>query len=516
MAEMSEIDWHEFELKLQKYADAITDNWRDPQFHLSGGIDDEQPLTFRTKNDGTARSMKSGDLVRGSSDVEVRVWYDEPRPSLREAIHPFRLPSLGIPSTNSEENVKAAREELTKVVTKYPDMARRIGRLVWGPLANRGSEEDRSMFSSTRATVDAIDVLLSECLSKKGWSISDLRQITLTTDDVQELVKQLRALTVAKFEGYRLIAMLNGPPIDAREPSLIWQGEWYDQPCFVEVGYPTDELCARVFKERFGSGRVPKPLTNVNCYVAFWYLVPVDLDPSELIPVHTTARDYVRAAIDLLRVSTPCDVGVLYYHGDVVTHEVSSLSSFMGVFDDHQASLLRTPVRRIYDVPLVENALSAESLEEVGQLFSKFAVERIQIPGLAVAMERLRIAYERYAPDEMGRLVDAITALEALFLSDGSTNELKFRLQVRIARLLSTNSQERYTLAETISKIYDLRSGLVHTGQISKTLRGRSAELQMEALAILRRSILHLLRTDFATGKSPSAMKAEWLKLVLS
>jgi hypothetical protein len=131
-------------------------------------------------------------------------------------------------------------------------------------------------------------------------------------------------------------------------------------------------------------------------------------------------------------------------------------------------------------------------------------------------MDRLRSVYERYGPDELGRLVDATTALEALFLSDGNKDELKFRLQLRIARLLSNTVEERKALSDTFSKIYDLRSAIVHTGETPKKLEGRAAELQREALSILRRAILLFVETDFARGKSRKEMLETWRTLVLS
>jgi hypothetical protein len=140
----------------------------------------------------------------------------------------------------------------------------------------------------------------------------------------------------------------------------------------------------------------------------------------------------------------------------------------------------------------------------------------VKVLGLPVAMDRLRAVYERYAPDELGRLVDAVTALEALFLSDGVKDELKFRLQVRAARLLTTNVGERKSLADHLSQIYDLRSAMVHAGQPSRKLSGRAADLQREALAILRRAILYFLESDFARGKGGKEMIEAWRTLVLS
>jgi hypothetical protein len=154
-------------------------------------------------------------------------------------------------------------------------------------------------------------------------------------------------------------------------------------------------------------------------------------------------------------------------------------------------------------------------LAVIGQLFQRHAIDPIKVPGLPVAMDRLRAVFERYEPGEPGRLVDAVTGLEALFLSGGLTGELKYRLQVRIARLLEADIDKRVSLAKRFSKLYDLRSKVVHTGTQGSVKDTDAQELQRFAVELLRRALAELILSDFAAGKDASEMEDAWLEFML-
>jgi hypothetical protein len=164
--------------------------------------------------------------------------------------------------------------------------------------------------------------------------------------------------------------------------------------------------------------------------------------------------------------------------------------------------MYRTPMRRIFDPPSGE-PLTQGQVQQFSELFDTWAFKTPTIPGLQTAMERLRGIYDRYSPEEVGRLVDAVTALEALYLSEGSTSELKYRLVTRAAWLLAPGAENlglRTVIARELGEIYDARSSLVHTGQLTKKQRKRDRELANRAIVLLRVSLLRFLTSQFGVG----------------
>jgi hypothetical protein len=130
-------------------------------------------------------------------------------------------------------------------------------------------------------------------------------------------------------------------------------------------------------------------------------------------------------------------------------------------------------------------------------------------------MDRLRAVFERYDPGEPGRLVDAVTGLEALFLSGGLTQELRYRLQIRIAGLLEADLDKRVLLAKRFLKLYDLRSKVVQTGTQGSAKEAEAQDLQRFGVELLRRALAVFILSDFAVGKDASEMEDAWLEFTL-
>lgn len=83
---------------------------------------------------------------------------------------------------------------------------------------------------------------------------------------------------------------------------------------------------------------------------------------------------------------------------------------------------------------------------------------------LAVPIDRwVRSHTDRLTVD---KLIDLGIALESLYLDEGSTTELRFRLALRAAWHLGTSSSERLSLLHDFKKIYGLRSKAVHAGRV--------------------------------------------------
>jgi hypothetical protein len=86
-----------------------------------------------------------------------------------------------------------------------------------------------------------------------------------------------------------------------------------------------------------------------------------------------------------------------------------------------------------------------------------------RLPG---AISRFNFSYERYRPED--RLVDYVVAFEGLLLGD--QQELRYKLALRGAALLSETATERKAIFEELSEAYKQRNNVVHGGSHSPTI----------------------------------------------
>lgn len=113
---------------------------------------------------------------------------------------------------------------------------------------------------------------------------------------------------------------------------------------------------------------------------------------------------------------------------------------------------------------------ACEQARSVYQAFAK--LEEGRKARLRLAMQRLNTAMRRLSPVDAA--VDLGIVMEALFLQDmqGERGELTYRLRVRAARYLGSDSADRRRLSELIRKLYTARSIAVHTGRVEDTIGG--------------------------------------------
>ena len=83
---------------------------------------------------------------------------------------------------------------------------------------------------------------------------------------------------------------------------------------------------------------------------------------------------------------------------------------------------------------------------------------------LLLALRSFSSLYDRLFHQADDRVVDAITALEALWKLDV---ELSFRLAFRTASLLATSDDDRIAIYETLVEYYKIRSKVVHGGSLN-------------------------------------------------
>jgi hypothetical protein len=114
-------------------------------------------------------------------------------------------------------------------------------------------------------------------------------------------------------------------------------------------------------------------------------------------------------------------------------------------------------------------ALSEEEVPSF-ETFWKLFPDALTIPFLDLAIRRFGYAGERQRPED--RLIDLLIAAESLFLSDaGETKErgeLRYRLSLRFAFFAEMEGYSRPQRFRLMRDAYDLRSSLVHGGEIGE------------------------------------------------
>ena len=87
---------------------------------------------------------------------------------------------------------------------------------------------------------------------------------------------------------------------------------------------------------------------------------------------------------------------------------------------------------------------------------------------LNLALQSFSDMYDRHSFRFDTRLVDAITAAEALL---GTDVEITFRLAFRVAAILGSDHEERVAIFEQMKGFYDTRSRVVHGSMLSPKQR---------------------------------------------
>ncbi len=116
---------------------------------------------------------------------------------------------------------------------------------------------------------------------------------------------------------------------------------------------------------------------------------------------------------------------------------------------------------------------------------------------LLLALRSFSSIYDRLFHQAEDRVVDAITALEALWKLDA---ELSFKLAFRTSSLLAASDDERVSIYETLSDYYKIRSKVVHGGSLTKVQETRLREDE-PLRSIVRRTLSAFIHLAINPGE---------------
>jgi hypothetical protein len=115
---------------------------------------------------------------------------------------------------------------------------------------------------------------------------------------------------------------------------------------------------------------------------------------------------------------------------------------------------------------------------------------------LSLAFRSFGAMYERELGQQDDRLVDAITALEAVWKLDA---ELSFRLAFRTSMLLAQTDDERVVIYSTLKEYYNIRSKIVHGGGLKPEHEQKLQDIE-SLKEIVRRCLRGFLRMAVNPG----------------
>ena len=125
--------------------------------------------------------------------------------------------------------------------------------------------------------------------------------------------------------------------------------------------------------------------------------------------------------------------------------------------------------------------------------------------------EKLHIPIDRWIKSKtsqtaVDKIIDLGIALEALYLSEGTREQLTLQFRLRAAWYLGKGKEHRKRLMDEFKAIYDWRSAVVHTGKLPKKAKNVTQEFITNAQNLCRDSIMKILED----GKFP-----DWNDLIL-
>jgi hypothetical protein len=283
--------------------------------------------------------------------------------------------------------------------------------------------------------------------------------------------------------------------------------------CF--IGAAADSDLARALEGYGYAAALPPGLQNCNTLLRIPLTVGVLGTRSEYEELYPFAEDAASRVMDTLRMVYPGDIGI---------------SALLIEPDSFGAPGIRPTYHRLYNPAYTaysphwgvysetpQRPLSAAEVDEVRRLLAHHMNEP-QVRGYEVALRRFRDSYDRHWPTSPELLLDIAIALEALFLNDGEDKELRFRLSLRVARLLEPPGTARIAIFKAVRQLYDLRSKVAHGADLqsgSEKDQRQLAETMSAAPELIRRAMYVMLSDKAPRGRKDEQLREYWSSVEL-
>lgn len=174
----------------------------------------------------------------------------------------------------------------------------------------------------------------------------------------------------------------------------------------------------------------------------------------------------------------------------------SKSKNFWSMFSGIYSSFMRNETYISYNKSILEK----KDIKSFRMFWKKYNDSVKNNPWLDLAGRRLlRMFYKIRIED---RFVDIMIIFEILFLTKGNT-ELKYRLSVIVAFLLSKNYQEKKYIYELFKLSYDIRSSIVHNGLVSPQKEKQLKKLGMDLNELYRKLQHYLFESIEVLTKKP-------------
>lgn len=148
-----------------------------------------------------------------------------------------------------------------------------------------------------------------------------------------------------------------------------------------------------------------------------------------------------------------------------------------------QGALAPLPRRPTFSGP--KYLLGPADGDALRDLYARYLVGPAE-PAYRLAVRRFNLANDRASDED--RLLDYWIAFETLFAPD-STQEIRFRAALRIARFVGQLREDRERLFEELKASYNLRSDVIHGGLPASKRRAGTPEVVGQTRTILREAL---------------------------
>lgn len=225
----------------------------------------------------------------------------------------------------------------------------------------------------------------------------------------------------------------------------------------------------------------------------------VSVEAVDVEAATTAATEHVRTAVDVvnfyaefLAYASP----LLYLPGDR-----ESTHTYRFAYQTSQKGTLATQASRrgpLALLPLAEvmGRARANGFKELSQILHK----RHKTESDRRILQAVRAAGRAAgATTTEARLLSAVTALEAALLGPNKAGELSYRLRIRCAHLLGRRPSAKKSIFRRVSKIYEARSAIAHTGSTGVSAREADNAVTLACSVIvflLTKKVLHKYPKD--------------------